>query len=129
MDVCRGLRITPLRTHIWLSFSQVELGPRQEVFFFFFLSLKYGFRRLVLRASGTDICWRVSLKLELLFCNIAFPLSPVLVHWATTGKRLTNRLLQLSLRPTPLGCDLQENGSFESCYAEGGAEWIRQERP
>ena len=35
IDVCRGLGIAPLRTNIWLSFSQADLGPRsaQELFF------------------------------------------------------------------------------------------------
>ena len=34
IDVCRGLRISPLRINIWLSFSQADLGPRsaQELF-------------------------------------------------------------------------------------------------
>ena len=37
------------------------------------------FRRFVLIASGTEIVWRVSLKFEPFFGNIAVPLSPVLV--------------------------------------------------
>ena len=38
LDVCSGLGISPLRTNIWLSFSQADLGPRsaQELFFSFF---------------------------------------------------------------------------------------------
>ena len=39
VDRCPGLGIPPLRTNIWLSFSQADLGPRsvQELFFSFFL--------------------------------------------------------------------------------------------
>ena len=38
IDVRPGLGISPLRTNIWLSFSQADLGPRsaQELFFSFF---------------------------------------------------------------------------------------------
>ena len=65
IDVCPGLGISPLRTNIWLSFSQADLGPRsaQEIFFSGFLkSLKLSFREFALIASGTEIFWRVSLK-------------------------------------------------------------------
>ena len=71
IDVCPGLGISPLRTNIWLSFSQADLGPRsaQEFFFSGFLkSLKLFFRRFVLIASGTEIFWRVSLE----FCLFCF---------------------------------------------------------
>ena len=66
IDVCRGLGISPLRTNIWLSVSQADLGPRsaQELFFSWFLkSSKFFFRRFVLLARGTEIFWRVSLKI------------------------------------------------------------------
>ena len=33
IDVCRGLGISPLRSNIWLSFSQADLGPRSDFFF------------------------------------------------------------------------------------------------
>ena len=82
IDVCRGLGISPLRTNIWLSFSQADLGPRSApelLGFFFFSSFKLFFQRFVLIASGTEIFWRVSLTFELFFGNIAFPLSPVLL--------------------------------------------------
>ena len=62
IDVFPGLGIPPLRTNIWLSFSQADLGPRsaQEFFFSGFLkSLKLFFRRFVLIASGTEIFWRI----------------------------------------------------------------------
>ena len=65
IDVCAGLGISPLRTNIWLSFSQTDLGPRsaQELFFSGLLkSLKLFFRRFALIASGAEIRWRVSLK-------------------------------------------------------------------
>ena len=65
LDVCPGLGISPLRTKIWLSFSQADLGPRSahELFFSGFLkSLKLFFKRCALMASGTEIVWRVSLK-------------------------------------------------------------------
>ena len=65
IDVCSGLGTSPLRTNIWLSFSQADLGPRsaQELFFSGFLkSLKLFFRKFALIASGTEIVWRVSLK-------------------------------------------------------------------
>ena len=68
LDVCPGLGISPLRTNIWLSFSQADLGPTsaQELFFSGFLkSLKLFFRRFALIASGTEIFRRVSLKFEL----------------------------------------------------------------
>ena len=71
IDVFPGLGIPPLRTNIWLSFSQADLGPRsaQEFFFSGFLkSLKLFFRRFVLIASGTEIFWRVSLE----FCLFCF---------------------------------------------------------
>ena len=80
LDVCPGLGISPLRTNIWLSFSQADLCPRsaQELFFSFFLkSLRLLFRIFVLIASGTEIFWRESLKLQLFYGNIAFPLSLV----------------------------------------------------
>ena len=66
----------------WLSFSQADIGPRsgQEWFYSFFLeSLELFLWRFVLIASRTEILWRVSLKFELFFGNIAFPLSSVLV--------------------------------------------------
>ena len=59
------LGISPLRSNIWLSFSQADLGPRSaQVLFFsgFLKSLKLFFRRFVLIASGTETFWRVSLK-------------------------------------------------------------------
>jgi len=65
LDVCPGLAISPLRTKIWLSFSQADLGPRSahELFFSGFLKgLKLFFQRFALIASGTEIFWRVSLK-------------------------------------------------------------------
>ena len=66
LDVCPGRGISPLRTNVWLSFSQADLGPRsaQELFFSGFLrSLKLFFRRFALIASGTKIFWRVYLKI------------------------------------------------------------------
>ena len=38
IDVCRVLRISPLRTNIWLTFSQADLGPTsaQGLFLVFF---------------------------------------------------------------------------------------------
>ena len=68
IDACQGLGNSPLRTNIWLSFSQADLGPTsaQELFFSGFLkSLKLFFRRFALIASGTEIFRRVSLKFEL----------------------------------------------------------------
>ena len=67
IDVCSGLKISPFRTNIWLSFSQADLGPRsaQELLFSAFLKFETFFRRFVLIASGTEIFWRVSLKFEL----------------------------------------------------------------
>ena len=50
IDVCPGLGISPLRTNIWLSYSQADLGPRstQELFFSGFLkSLKLFFRKKI----------------------------------------------------------------------------------
>ena len=47
LDVCPGLAISPLRTKIWLSYSQADLGPRSahELFFSGFLkSLKLFFQ-------------------------------------------------------------------------------------
>ena len=48
IDVCRGLGISPLRTNIWLSFSQADLGPRSahlgnyyfEVFNYYFFKFE-----------------------------------------------------------------------------------------
>ena len=54
IDVCPGLRILPLRTNIWLEFSQADLGPRsaQGLFVLGFLkSLKLFFRRFALAHS------------------------------------------------------------------------------
>ena len=68
LDVCPGLGISPLRTNIWLSYSQAYLGPRsdQELFFSGFLkSLELFFRRFALMARGTDIFWRASLRFQL----------------------------------------------------------------
>ena len=59
-DVCRGLGISPLRSNIWLIFSQANLGPTsaQECFFsFFFSSSELFFLRFVLIANGTEILW------------------------------------------------------------------------
>ena len=55
--------MSPIRTNIWLSFFQADLGPRsaQELFFSGFLETI--FRRFVLIANGTEIVWWVSLKL------------------------------------------------------------------
>ena len=50
IDVYPGLGISPLRTNIWLSYSQADLGPRstQELFFSGFLkSLKLFFRKKI----------------------------------------------------------------------------------
>ena len=63
-----GLGISTLRTNIWPSFSQADLGPRsaEELFLSGLLkSLKKKIRRFVLIASGTEIIWRVSLNLYL----------------------------------------------------------------
>ena len=49
------------------------------------------FRRLVLIASRTWIFWRVSLKFELFWGNIAFPLSTVLTWQNWTVSRLQDR--------------------------------------
>ena len=35
LDVCPGLGISPLRTNIWLSFSQADLGPNKHLAEFF----------------------------------------------------------------------------------------------
>ena len=35
IDVCPGLGISPLRTNIWLRFSQADLGPRSAQDFLF----------------------------------------------------------------------------------------------
>ena len=63
---CRGLGISPLPISIWLSFSQADLGqhlPRKYFFCFLFESLELFFPEdFVLIASGTEILWRVSLK-------------------------------------------------------------------
>ena len=75
IDVCPGLGISPLRTNIWLRFSQADLGPRsaQELFFSGFLkSLKLFFRRFVLIASGTEIFLAGIFEIRPFFGNIAF---------------------------------------------------------
>ena len=60
---------------MWLSFSQTDLGPRsaQELFWGgFWKSLKLFPRRFVLTASGTEIVWRVSLKVEAFLATSRF---------------------------------------------------------
>ena len=72
--------MSPRHINIWLSVSQANLGPRsaQEFFFSGFVkSLKLFSSLFVLIARGTEVFWRVSLKFEFFFGNIAFPLSPV----------------------------------------------------
>ena len=65
LDVFPGLAISPLRTKIWLSFFQADLGPRSahELFLSGFLKiLKLFFQSFALIASGTEIFSPVSLK-------------------------------------------------------------------
>ena len=80
-DVCPGLGISPLRTSIWLSFSQADLGPRsaQELFFsglcekfetFFSKICAHSERYINLLAGIFEILT--------FYGNIAFPLPPVL---------------------------------------------------
>ena len=95
IDVCPGLGVSPLRTNIWLSFSQADLGPRsaQELFFSGFLkSLKHCFGRFSLIASGTEIFWRVSFEILTFYGNIAFPLSPVLPTVLSLSFRLFRQI-------------------------------------
>ena len=71
---CRGLGISPLRTNIWLSFSQADLGPKISpgIIIIFFFKFETFFRRLVLVASGEEIFWRLSLKFELFLATLRF---------------------------------------------------------
>ena len=68
IDICRGLGISPLRIKGVVEFFRADLA-----FFSFFL-YKFGFlvSRYVLIASGTEIFWRVSLKIEV-FIGRSFP--------------------------------------------------------
>ena len=82
IDVCPGLGISPLRTNIWLSFSQADLGPRsaQELFFSGFLkSLKLFFRRFCAHSERYKSILAGIFEILTFFGNIAFPLSLVLV--------------------------------------------------
>ena len=74
IDVCRGLGISPLRINILLSRSQADRGPRSvQVFFFGVLErLKLFWNILLLIPSGTEIVWRISLKLHLLSARSRF---------------------------------------------------------
>ena len=91
IDVCPGLEISPLRTNIWLSFSQLNLGPRsaQELFFSgFSKSLKHFFskicahseryRNLLAGIFETNFLWklRVSIVTNLREVTIVTALTP-----------------------------------------------------
>ena len=80
IDVCRGLGISPLRTNIWLSFSQVDLGPRsaQELFFGDFLkSLNLFFSKICAHSERYRNLLAGIFEILTFDGNIAFPMSPV----------------------------------------------------
>ena len=81
IDVCRGHGISPLRTNIWLSFSQADLGPRsaQELFFSGFLkSLKLFFEDLCAHSEQYRNLLAGIFEILFFYADIAFPLSSVL---------------------------------------------------
>ena len=93
LDVCPGHGISPLRTNIWLSFSQADLGPRsaQELFFSGFLkSLKPLFSKICAHSERYGNLLAGIFEIPTFYGNIAFPLSPVLTY--KLKRRFRNRL-------------------------------------
>ena len=81
IDICRGLGISPLRTSIWLSFSQADIGPTpaQERFFSFFFKLWNVFFKICAHSERYRNLMAGIFEIRAFFFgNIAFPLSPVL---------------------------------------------------
>ena len=81
IDVCPGVGISPLRTNIWLSFSQADLGPRsaQELFFFgVFEKFATFFSKICAHSERYGDLLAGIFEIRTLYVNIAFPLSPVL---------------------------------------------------
>ena len=79
IDVCPGLGISPLRTNIWLSLSQADLGPRsaQELFFSGFLkSLKVFFSKICAHSERYRNLLAGIFEIRTFYGNIAFLLSP-----------------------------------------------------
>ena len=81
IDVCPGLGISPLRTNIWLGFSQADLGPRsaQELFFsVFFEKFETFFSKICAHSERYRNLLAGIFEILTFYGNIAFPLSPVL---------------------------------------------------
>ena len=101
LDVCPRLGISPLRTNIWLSFSQADLGPRsaQELFFSGFLkSLKRIFSEICADSERYRNLLAGIFQI-LTFCgNIVFPLSPVSLS-KTAWTLASEGILGLMLEP------------------------------
>ena len=79
IDVCPGLGISPLRTNIWLSFSQADLGPRsaQELFFSGFSKSLIFFSKICAHSERYRSLLAGIFEILTFYGNIAFPLSPI----------------------------------------------------
>ena len=92
IDVCPGLGMSPLRTNIWLSFSQADLGPRsaQELFFSGFLkSLKLFCSKICAHSERYRNLLAGIFEIPTFYGNIAFPLSPVYAPAVYLRRKLT----------------------------------------
>ena len=70
----------PLRTNIWLSFSEADLGPTCAQFFFFlrlFYSLELFFVKMCAHSERYRKLMAGIFKIDIFFGNIVFPLSSV----------------------------------------------------
>ena len=75
IDAYPGLGISPLRTHIWLSFSQADLGPRsaQDFFLFFFEEFETFFSKICAHSERYRNLLAGIFEIRSFFGNIAFP--------------------------------------------------------
>ena len=80
IDVCPGLGISPLRTNIWLSFSQADLGPKIGpgiIFFGVFEKFETFFWKICAHSEWYRNILAGIFEILTFYGNITFPLSPV----------------------------------------------------
>ena len=73
LDVCPELGISPLRTNIWLSFSQAE----KIIFFGVFEKFETFFWKICAHSGRYRYLLAGIFEIPTFYGNIAFPLSPV----------------------------------------------------
>ena len=91
IDVCPGIGIPPLRTNIWLSFPQADLGPKIGpgiVFWRFFEKFESLFSKICAHGERYRNLLVGIFEILTFYGNIAFPLSPVLGFYLVQVNRI-----------------------------------------